>query len=141
MQIHIQIIGVILIALAIVHIIFPRYFDWNKELKSLSLINRQMMMVHTFFIALTILLMGLLCLTSSSELIETNFGKKISLGLGIFWAFRLLIQFFGYSSELWKGKTFETVIHIVFSILWAYLSFIFFKVYLNENPYFRGIFI
>ena len=96
MEIHFKIIGVLLIALALVHIVFPKYFNWDKELKSLSLINRQMMTVHTFFIALTVFLMGSLCLTSSAELIETNLGKKISLGLGLFWTVRLFIQFFGY---------------------------------------------
>jgi len=125
MQIHINIIGILLIALALVHIVFPKYFNWNKELKSLSLINRQMMTVHTFFIALTVFLMGMLCLTSSNELIETNLGKKISLGLGIFWTVRLFIQFFGYSTVLWKGKKLETSIHILFSMFWIYLSSMF----------------
>ena len=131
MEIHFKIIGTLLIALALVHIVFPKYFNWKEELKSLSLINRQMMTVHTFFIALTLFLIGLLCLTSSSELVETNLGKKISLGLGIFWTFRLFIQFFGYSNDLWKGKNFETLIHIVFSLLWTYLSFIFLTTYFN----------
>ena len=131
MEIHFKIIGVLLIALAFVHIVFPKYFNWDKELKSLSLINRQMMTVHTFFIALTVLLMGLLCLTSSAELIETNLGKKISLGLGVFWTVRLFIQFFGYSTDLWKGKKFETFMHIIFSLLWTYLSIIFLTTYFN----------
>ncbi len=69
--------------------------------------------------------MGLLCLTSSTDLIVTKLGKTISLGCGIFWAIRLFIQFFGYSTELWKGKIFETIIHIIFSLLWAYLSVVF----------------
>jgi hypothetical protein len=125
MQIHLKIIGVLLTALALAHIFFPKYFNWDTELKSLSLINRQMMNVHTFFVALTVLLMGILCLTSFTELIATNFGKKISLGFGIFWMFRLFIQFFGYSKELWKGKFFETAIHISFSIFWMYLSTVF----------------
>jgi hypothetical protein len=131
MEIHFKIIGVLLIALALAHIVFPKYFNWDKELKSLSLINRQMMTVHTFFIALTVLLMGLLCLTSSAELIETNLGKKISLGLGIFWTVRLFVQFFGYSIDLWKGKKFETIVHILASIFWAYLSLIFLRIYFN----------
>lgn len=131
MEIHFKIIGVLLIALALVHIVFPKYFNWHKELKSLSLINRQMMTVHTFFIALTVFLMGLLCLTSSAELIETNLGKKISLGLGLFWTVRLFIQFFCYSTDLWKGKKFETFMHIIFSLLWTYLSIIFLTIYFN----------
>lgn len=125
MEIHYRIIGALLIALALVHVIFPKYFNWKEELKSLSLINRQMMTVHTFFIALVVFLMGLLCLSSATELIETKLGKTVSLGLGIFWAIRLVIQFFGYSAELWKGKTFETVVHIFFSLLWTYLSVVF----------------
>jgi hypothetical protein len=80
------------------------------------------MYVHTFFIGLVVFLMGLLCLTSSDDLIKTEFGKRITLGLGIFWTTRLIIQFFGYSPKLWKGKTFETTIHILFSLLWTYLS-------------------
>lgn len=125
MYIYIKIIGFLLIALALVHIIFPKYFNWGKELKFLSLINRQMMTVHTFFIAFTVFLMGLLCLTSTIELIETNLGKKISLGLGVFWTIRLFIQLFVYSTDLWKGKKFETLIHILFSIFWIYFSSIF----------------
>ncbi len=125
MHIHLKIIGTLLILLALIHIVFPRYFNWEKELRSLSLINRQMITVHTFFIAFTIFLMGVLCLTSSNELTETNLGRKISLGFAIFWAARLIIQFFGYSSKLWKGKAFETTVHILFTFLWTYLSFIF----------------
>ena len=126
MEIHYEIIGTILIALALVHVIFPKYFNWDTELKKLSLINRQMMTVHTFFIDLVVLLMGLLCLTSSTDLVETQLGKTISLGLGIFWVVRLFVQFFGYSSKLWRSKTFETVIHILFSLLWIYFSIVFF---------------
>ncbi|MES1182086.1 MAG: hypothetical protein ABUL44_04755 [Flavobacterium sp.] len=122
---HLKIIGVLLIALALVHVIFPKFFNWKKELSSLSLINRQMMTVHTFFISLMVFLMGLLCLTSSDDLISTNLGKKISLGLAIFWIIRLFIQFFGYSPELWKGKPFETTVHILFAVIWGYFSSIF----------------
>ena len=131
MEIHIKIIGVLLMVLALVHVIFPKYFNWKEELKSLSLINRQMMTVHTFFIALVVFMMGLLCLTSATELVTTRLGKTVSLGLGIFWSFRLFIQFFGYSAELWKGKTFETVIHILFSGFWMYFSVIFWMSYLD----------
>ncbi|TDT38696.1 hypothetical protein CLV90_3669 [Maribacter spongiicola] len=125
MEIHFNIIGAILIILAFAHMIFPFYFNWTNELQKLSLVNRQMMKVHTIFIALTVLLMGLLCLTSSKDLIDTNLGKTISLGFAFFWTIRLLIQFFGYSSLLWKGKKFETIVHIIFSILWIYISGVF----------------
>lgn len=129
MEIQLKIIGVLLILLSLLHLAFPKYFGWKQELNTLSLINRQMMYVHTFFIALTVLLMGIMCFTLSADLVSTSLGRNISLGLGVFWVVRLYFQFFGYSSELWKGKTFETAVHILFTILWLYLSGVFLYIY------------
>jgi hypothetical protein len=131
MNLHLHIIGSLLILLALLHFFFPRYFNWKQELAVLSLINRQMAYVHTFFIAFILVLMGLLCLTSAADLLNTTLGKRISLGMGIFWSVRLYIQFFGYSPKLWKGKPLETTIHILFSIFWFYLSTLFFLIYLG----------
>jgi hypothetical protein len=133
MELHLKIIASILIALSLVHIGFPKYFNWKYELRELSTINRQMMYVHSFFIAFVVFLIGLLCLTSSKGLIETELGSQVALGLSIFWGLRLIIQFFGYSSKLWWGKGFETIVHILFSFLWAYLSVIFFVLFWVSN--------
>lgn len=129
MEIQLKIIGTLLSLLAFIHIGFSKYFNWKLELKGLSLMNRQMMTTHTFFIAFTVFLMGLLCFTSPAELINTNFGRKISLGLGVFWSIRLIFQLFVYSPKLWKGKRFETLMHIIFTIFWVYLSIVFFRIY------------
>jgi hypothetical protein len=128
MEINLKITGCILVVLALIHTIFPKYFNWSNELSSISLVNRQMMYIHTFFIALILFLMGLLCLTSSEDIVKTELGNRIALGLGFFWMIRLFIQFFGYSTELWKGKKLESSIHIIFSILWIYFSIVFFYI-------------
>lgn len=128
MELHLKIIGTTLILLALVHVIFPRYFNWKKELKSLSLVNAEMMVVHTFFLALTVFLMGILCVTKTEDLVATSLGKNLCLGFAIFWTIRFFIQFFGYSSSLWKGKAFETSVHIVFSLFWGYCSVIFWMI-------------
>ena len=132
MELQIKIIGGLFILLAFLHIFFPKYFNWKQELGSLSLINRQMMYVHTFFIAFGIFLLGLLCLTSSDALLNTTFGRRVSLGIGIFWTVRLYVQFFVFSPDLWKGRAFETMIHILFSLFWAYISTIFVLGYLAK---------
>jgi hypothetical protein len=123
MEIHFKIIGFLLITLALLHFYFPKYFSWKQDLGKLTLINRQIM------IAFAVFLVGLLCISSASELIETTLGKRISLGIGIFWGARLIIQFFGYSSKLWKGKAFETTVHIMLALFWAYLTIIFIMPY------------
>jgi hypothetical protein len=133
MELHLKIVGYILITLALVHVVFPRYFAWKEQLKSLTLINKQLMYVHTFFIAVATLLMGVLCVLCSKEMISTSFGQKIAFGLALFWTIRLIFQFFVYSKELWRGKKFETTVHIIFSIIWLYISLIFSLVALNTS--------
>lgn len=125
MEIHIRIVGIILIGLAILHVGFPKKFNWKAELASLSLLNRQMMQVHTLFIAIIVLFMGLLCSFEYKDVEHTDLGKVISLGLGLFWFLRLYIQLFYYSPSLWRGKTFETAVHVTFTVLWSYFSWVF----------------
>jgi|ERR1043165_2024559 hypothetical protein len=133
MELQLKITGVLLIALALIHAFFPNRFNWKAELAPLSLLNRQMMYVHTAFVALTVLLMGMLCLFCTYDIMHTNLGHKLALGFFLFWLTRLVVQFFVYSTELWKGKLFETIIHVVFAILWTYLSAVFLLIYLNAQ--------
>jgi hypothetical protein len=125
METQLKIIGALLIALALLHGVFPTYFRWSKDLAGLQPINRQMMYVHAFFVALTVFLMGVFCLTCSPEIAGTPLGRKVACGFAVFWAARLLVQFFGYSSSLWRGKTFETAVHVVFTLFWIFLTAIF----------------
>lgn len=132
MTLQLQLIGALMVVLALLHAAFGRYFNWRREFAAVSLLNRQMMHVHTFFVAFTVGLMGLLCLTSAAELVGTPLGRRVALGLGVFWLARLLIQFFGYSASLWRGKRFETIIHVLFSLFWTYLTVVFLRVGLGE---------
>jgi len=129
MEVHIKIVGSLLIALSLMHVIIPRYFKWEQELRPLSLITRQILYVHTFFIALVVLMMGALCLMYSRELIYDQFGRVISLGLFGFWLTRLIFQFFVYSPKVWRGKRFETLMHVVFALTWLYFTTVFLLAY------------
>ncbi|MEJ1242213.1 hypothetical protein WBG78_28955 [Chryseolinea sp. T2] len=132
MELHIKIVGALLITLSLMHVVIPGYFKWGQELSSLSLITKQILYVHTFFIAFVVLLMGLLCLGYTRELLHDPFGKVITFGLFVFWVVRLVFQFFVYSPKVWRGKTFETAMHIVFSVLWLYISGVFLVGYLGS---------
>ncbi len=129
MALQLKIIGGLLMTLAFIHIFFPKYFKWKEDFRSLSLINRQMTIVHSFFIAFTVLLMGIICILDPEDMMNTRLGHYLAFGFFIFWLLRLLFQFFIYSPKLWKGRVFETCIHIAFSLLWSYLTIIFFLAY------------
>jgi hypothetical protein len=128
MELQLKIVGFILIVLGLIHAGFPKRFNWKVELSSLSLFNREVMYVHTFFIGLVTLLMGILCLYSTNDLVHTKLGHTIAFGLFLFWGTRLFFQFFVYSAELWKGKAFERTIHILFAMIWTYLTVVFLMV-------------
>jgi hypothetical protein len=132
MELHLKITGLLLITLSLMHIVIPRYFRWRQELTSLSLITRQILYVHTFFIALIVLLMGLLCISYPHELLYNPLGRVITLGLFVFWLTRLIFQFFVYSPEAWRGKKFESIMHVIFSITWSYFTFVFLFSYLDQ---------
>ena len=48
--------------------------------------------------------------------------RAVLIGFIIFWGARLLFQLFFYDAQLWRGKPFETVMHITFSGLWIFLT-------------------
>jgi hypothetical protein len=125
MVFQIKLIGTLFILLSLLHIFLPKRFNWKNELGALGLFNRQLMQVHFFFIAFGLLLLGLLCLTSADALLITPLGRRICLGLGLFWTVRLYVQFFVYSSRLWRGKLFETIMHVVLAVFWAYAGGVF----------------
>jgi hypothetical protein len=87
--------------------------------------SRQIMYVHSFFIAFIVFLTGLMCVTLASELTTTNLGRSISGGMAAFWLARLYVQFFVYPREAWKGKRMETLLHILAIAFWTYLTAIF----------------
>jgi len=105
------------------HFAFPRRFAWHAELRRLSLLNRQIFMVHTAFIVLTLILLGVLCLGYTRELLEpTPLAHVILAGLEIFAVARLLAQLFVYDANLWRGHAFNTRVHAAFVCSWAYLA-------------------
>ena len=125
--------GLLLIGLSVMHAFLGKRFNWSEELPRLSHLNRQIFLVHCFFIALTVGLMGVLALLYTDELIQpTPLGKIIAGGLCLFWGTRLAFQWFVYDAAHWRGHRFNTVMHFVFTALWTYLTAVFGWAFLTQ---------
>ena len=121
LRIHIQFVGALLLALGTAHIFFGRYFGWKQELASLSLLTRQVFIVHSFFIALVLALLGICSLFYADTLLVPNpLSRMLLAGIVVFWLSRLLFQLFVYDSKIWRGRRFYTAMHIIFSLMWTY---------------------
>ncbi len=118
---HLKFIGLALMILALAHIPIHRHFKWKEETASLTLFTRQVFHVHTFFIALTVWMFGALTFFFTDELLQpTRLSLAILFGFTVFWGIRLIAQLFVYDSVLWRGKKFETIMHIIFTCFWIY---------------------
>lgn len=122
-ELNLRIAGALQIALAVAHAPFPRWFNWKEELARLSLLNRQIFLVHNLFIVLVLVLFGGLSLFAADMLVEpSRLAPLVCGGIGLFWAARVFAQFFVYDRGLWRGSVHRTWIHVAVSVLWCYLT-------------------
>jgi hypothetical protein len=120
-EVHLRIAGALQILLALLHLDFPRRFRWREEFAEVSLLGRQVFYVHMFFICVVLMLFGALSLFAPEALLEpTRLSRLVLGGIATFWALRLLCQWFVYDASLWRGHTFRTVMHGVFTLVWIY---------------------
>jgi hypothetical protein len=118
--------GVGLIALALAHIAIARRLNWRDEARRMSPANASIFHVHTFFVCVGLVLMGLPALLAPQIFVaRTPAGAWITWSIAAFWALRLCVQWFVYPTSLWRGKRLETVLHVVFSIVWIGLTALF----------------
>jgi hypothetical protein len=111
---HLQIVGIVLVLLGISHAFFNRYFAWEQELAAVSLLTRRVFFVHSFFIALGVVLAGAVSFLYADALLQPGgLNRALLAALATFWLCRLLAQFFAYDSAIWRGDRFRTFMHSV----------------------------
>src|SRR5262245_20124682 len=126
MLLHLHVVGVIMAGLVVINLFVPGRFHWREELSRLSLLNRQIFQVHALFLVLILALLSALLLTSAEALLEpTPLSRAVLTGLTIFWGLRLIVQFFVYSPDIWRGDRFRTAAHYVFAATWLYVTAVF----------------
>lgn len=126
LELLLRIGGVGLILLALVHVPVSRHLRWREDATRLTPTNASIFLVHAFFICVVLVLMGLPALLAPQVFLERSpAGAWLSWSLAVFWGIRLFVQWFVYPSALWRGKRFETRMHILFSVVWTLLTAVF----------------
>jgi len=126
LTISLRIAGVVLLILTALHWPISRRLKWNEESQLLSPVNAAIFRVHTFFICLILLLMGIPCITAPQIFLEINrAGGWLAWTFAVFWTARLWVQCFVFPRALWAGKRFETRVHFTFTAIWIFLATLF----------------
>ena len=121
-----RVAGTGLILLAALHIPISRHLKWREEGARMSPMSASVFRVHTFFICFVLVIMGLpAVVVPRIYLIPTEAGAWITWLYALFWAVRLYVQWFVYPAVLWRGKPFETAMHVLFTIIWVALTALF----------------
>lgn len=120
---HLRVVGALLLLLGMSHAFFNRYFRWERELETVSLLTRRIFFVHTFFIGLGVALAGAVSLFCAQGLLRRDtLNRAVLAAMTMFWLCRLLAQFLAYDSAIWRGNRFRTFIHVAFAMLWCYVT-------------------
>jgi len=118
--------GAGLILLAFMHVPIGRVMKWREEAARMSPFNAEVFHVHTFFVCLVLVIMGLPSLIEPRIFLDpSRAGGWLAWSIAGFWAVRLYFQWFVYSPKLWRGKRRETFMHGLFTVIWTSLVAVF----------------
>lgn len=115
-----RIAGLLQVVLALAHIPIARHLRWREELANNSLLTRQVFWSHTWFLCLTLAMFGVL---PPRYLVDPSpLAFYVASAIAVFWANRLAFQWLHFDASHWRGKGFETTIHVLFTLTWAGLT-------------------
>jgi hypothetical protein len=122
-ELNLRLAGAMIVLLALAHLFFPRWFRWGEEMAALTVLNRQIHLLHFSFIVLVLGMIGTLALGFGPALLEpTALGRLVAAGVTLFWLARLLAQVAVIDPSLWRGSRVRTALHTAALALWGYFT-------------------
>ncbi len=112
------------IAVALLNFFLVPLLGWKADLLRLSLLPRQVFMVHLWFISITLLIFGALTWRFAETMVTgTNpVAVWLAAAIALFWFIRTVIQVVYYSPRHWWGHPGRTAIHIVLILSYGGLA-------------------
>jgi len=123
--------GLLHVAVLLAAVQVPLVLDWRTELKPLSPFLRQLFLVYSAFILLTIIGFTLISLLFAAELSNGSVLARLVTGfIGFFWLARLGVQFFVFDAQpilktRWMRCGYHglTVVFMLLILVYSFVSF------------------
>ncbi len=84
--------GIFNLLFAVFHLFFWKLFNWKYELKSISIINRNIMQVLNLCLTFVFLIFSYTSIFHTDEMLNTDIGISLTLCISVFWFLRSLEQ-------------------------------------------------
>jgi hypothetical protein len=113
LELWLRITALTQILLAGLSLSLPRVLNWKPEMARMSLLLRQVFEIHGWFIALTLLIWGILTWRFAAEMAvhPSPLARWLCGAIGFFWGLRTVLQWTHYSASHWRGIPVRTLIH------------------------------
>jgi hypothetical protein len=113
LETFLRVIAVAQIALAALSLSLSQILHWKPEIDRMPLLLREVFEIHTWFIALTLVIWGVLTWSFSGEMTQapTPLSRWLCGAIGFFWGLRSVLQWTHYSPSHWRGNPSRTAIH------------------------------
>jgi hypothetical protein len=120
-EIHLRAVGLLLLAIAALGVYVHRYFGWGAEIRRLTLLTRQVFVIHSAFVTVVLVMLGVLLACHAPALLSPGpLPRALLAGLLVMWSARMLAQWFFYDASLWRGNRLHTFMHVLFSAIYVY---------------------
>lgn len=122
--------------LCLASLAIPQALQWNRHLKGLQPLLRQMFWTYAGYILAINFGFGIISVFGSHELLNSSFlAKSLTLFIGVYWLTRIVIQFFYFDrSEAPKGSIY-TVGEIALIGLFAIFSLTYVSAFFFNNAW------
>ena len=113
LELFLRIIAVAQLALAVLSFFLPRILNWKPDIARMSLLVRDVFVIHSWFISLTLIIWGVLTWRFAHEMAHapTELSRWLAGAIGIFWGIRCVLQWLHYDRSHWHGIPSRTVMH------------------------------
>ncbi len=124
--------GILHFGILLASAMVPKVLDWKASLDKLDGLSRQLVWVHGVFIVLVIVGFGLISILFAGELVTgTPLARGVCIFIALFWAARLIVQFFVFEAEPYLKSTLLkagyhglTVVFVYHSVVYSLAAFL-----------------
>ena len=124
--------GILHFGILLASAMVPKVLDWKGSLEKLDGLFRQLVWVHGAFIVLVIIGFGLLSIVLAGDLASgTPLARGTCLFISLFWAARLIVQFFVFDAKPYLKTTLLkagyhglTVVFVYHTVIYALVAFL-----------------
>jgi hypothetical protein len=103
--------------------LLPKALGWQPALAAMPRLMREIYHVHAFYLSFTLWIFAGFTVAFGDQMVAGDAAMgALAFWIGVFWAVRVAIQLFYYSPRHWRGKPRETVVHLVFLVVYALMS-------------------